>query len=334
VTGIAIPAVADQLSGVGPGYNADSAPAYASILSRVNANGDVLLARTPSMRLDAAYIDDQYAGYGASSGAVYEGPNGATTVVSGDVATPNDAVSLPVAAPRLVARDGGSLVLQFPEMPKDDVVRHARVEAGTCADAVAATSPKFVPEAFTIAAGAASAAFPLRTLHLVDLHLGDQLRVAVGTGGALAPVRCIDLLDANMPLLAQNGLLAFGHDCLVPLHLDPAAQRQLTPASFQDRSCATKLQQLTDLAHTSVVRTMDTAKGIAACIQSNDGVDMDIRKLAGGSYVVEPRNPADRAKVTGQCSTPMEPGMIEPSSTMATAEVAPTAPAPVDVVVN
>jgi hypothetical protein len=348
VTGIAIPAVADQLSGVSPGYN-ESVPAYASILSRVNADGDVLLGRTATMHLDAAYVEDQFGGYGATSGTVVEGPDGTTVVAGGVVdpgsdpstplATPTSSGSLAVAAPRLVARDGGDLELRFPELPKGDAVLHARVEAGGCTDAVAATSPKFAPEVFTIKAGAASAAFSLQKLKLADLQLGDRLHVAVGTGGALAPVRCVDLLETTMPLLAQNGLLAFGHDCLVPLHLDPAAQRQLTPASFQDRSCATKLEQLADLTHTNVVRTMESAQGLASCIQTNDGVDMDIRQLAGGSFVVEPHDPADRANLTGQCGTPDGSGMIDPAEAMASAEVptaptAPTAPAPVDVVVN
>ena len=311
VLGAGLPAIADRITETDESMSVYTSP-DGGVLARLTTDGAVSLTM-PFQTI--GLVDGSY----DSSPSIYAGvpvdPSGAPVPAAAitDPIAGTDAVAVAAMPPTtsvqaglVVLPNGGVEVRAASLAASNDVPVEAVVREGSC------TRSGVVVDTWTTTNPASAMRHRIAGLDLDDLA---ELHLVTGTGRPLAPVRCMDLVDRAGLNLARNGGAEFGRRCIAPLRLDQPAKSALTPASFQDPTCATDLERLTTILQGQWV-SPDRAAAARACVIAS-GADVDFVDLDDGGLVVRVSmevEDADASLAASTCLIDGGSGQPAPSS--------------------
>ncbi len=252
--GIVVPAALDWY-----GTGSDEIPeamvpdtALSNVLPRLAHDGVQLTSSyitTGTTSLDTGYVGDPFA---------LQSPmeNAGSASVGSDVAAAPVAVQEAGEWASLRVQADGSVRVRVSPVIAGAASTDAQVSIDRARCSEVGDDTQVVRFAVPKQAGIVEKATPLT---LDDLDDDTQIRAVIGTGAALAPVRCVELVDATGLKLARAGAASFHAECIEPLGIKRDAIGSLRPSSFQDSACAKRLQQYVDIASEGI----DTHLGAA-----------------------------------------------------------------------
>lgn len=123
-------------------------------------------------------------------------------------------------------------------------------------------------------------------MQVEDLRIDDRISFVIGTAEPLAPTRCIQLLSGAGIAMAQLGAASFNDECLEPLDLPRGSEYLVRPSTFQDTTCATRFDELSQLSASLLVPS-DNVDGFRDCRRTQEpGIVATERRLPKGAIAV------------------------------------------------
>jgi len=228
----------------------ESEPGAAGVVDGVSANGST----------SAAYSDPAGTVYDAATGQPVPSPSSHDGDVYGEVpAIPGQEGSIPGL--KAIVRAGGKVDVVLPALAQAKARIEVEVRRGECGVVMPAGSTAL--DAWTIRDGTRP------TTHKRSFSLDDiddtGLSLLTSSGGPWSPTVCQQLVSTRAVSLAKADGAAFAQECLAHARLDSAQIQALTPQSFQDAKCASRLTDLEALA-SSPIASIERVERAVACL--------------------------------------------------------------------